>query len=71
LFEPAIYFQSSYLARVPVEDYIDAWRSHATLEKQAGEKFPKLIAGIEKLVQRKDSILEVGYTTRVWMARAK
>lgn len=71
LFEAVNYLEASYVATLATTDYIEAWRSHATLAQQAGEKFPELIAGIEKLVLPHGATLKVRYTTRLWAARLK
>lgn len=54
------------------EDCVEAWRSHATLQRQAGDVFHDIIAEIEKLVnsQPGDSI-QIPYTTRAWAAQKK
>jgi ubiquinone/menaquinone biosynthesis C-methylase UbiE len=68
LFEAVQPFEGSYVADVPVDDYVEAWRSHATLERQAGSNFKTVIAAIKhKLAGR--TVLQVPYTTRGWMAR--
>lgn len=53
-------------------DCVEAWRSHATLQRQAQEKFPFIIAAIEKYLNSlgKEEIV-IPYTTRIWMARAE
>ncbi len=53
-----------------IEDVVEAWRSHATLERQAGDSFGRLVGEVEKYLVSlgKDSI-EVPYTTRAWVAR--
>ena len=55
-----------------VKDCVDAWRSHATLERQAGESFHTVVDGIEALLGRigKDPIT-VPYTTRIWVAQLR
>ena len=53
-------------------EVIEAWRSHATLHRQAGEKFDDIISGIEKMLD--ESGLEeitIPYTTRLWVAQLK
>ena len=69
LFQEVHYLEASYVAKIAAEDYLDAWRSHGTLERQAGSSFSSIIAGIEQLVRREDAILNVGYTTRIWTAQ--
>lgn len=52
-----------------IEDCIEAWRSHATLQRQAGNKFPGIIQGIKQiLVQNGQDPLLIPYTTTIWIA---
>lgn len=53
-------------------DCLEAWRSHATLQRQAGERFLEVIESIRAVLEStgKDPI-EVPYTTRVWLAQAR
>jgi len=53
---------------IPSKDYIDAWRSHATLERQAGSRFSAVIDAIAKVVHPRET-LAVPYITRVWYAQ--
>lgn len=53
-----------------VSDCLEAWRSHATLRRQAGENFEKILDDIGRLIgQTRRSSIEVPYTTRVWLAQ--
>lgn len=71
LFEPPSFIESCYTTQIAEEDYVEAWRSHATLAKQAGPDFTGIIAGIDRIVASWGPVLSVGYTTRVWMARRR
>ena len=52
------------------EEIIEAWRSHATLERQAGSKFQTIIEKIDAYLKRlKVPTIFVPYTTRVWLAQ--
>lgn len=55
----------------PIEDTVRAWESHATLHRQAGDKFAQIIADIKDFL---DSLgvreIQIPYTTRAWVARA-
>ena len=53
-----------------IDDIVEAWKSHGTLHRQAGDNFEKIISSIEKLLLElnKDSI-EVPYTTKIWYAQ--
>ena len=53
-----------------VERTIEAWRSHATLNRQAGDKFKAIVDKISaylKSLGRED--IDIPYTTRAWWAR--
>lgn len=53
-----------------IDEAMTHWRSHMTVARQAGEKFPQILAGIERILRatKKESIV-VPYNTRVWIAR--
>lgn len=72
LFEPAQYVEGEIVWRQPVANVLEAWKSHATLARQAGDKFAAIIADIEKYLAglSKDSI-EIPYTPRAWIAKKK
>jgi ubiquinone/menaquinone biosynthesis C-methylase UbiE len=56
--------------RLPVLDWVDAWRSHATLQRQSGARFNAILEGIERLVASAcDQYIDVPYITRAWTAR--
>ena len=51
-------------------EIVEAWRSHSTLHRQAGDKFAAIIDQIEHYLAGlgRDSIA-IPYTTRAWLAR--
>ena len=53
-----------------VEETVEAWRSHATLHRQAGDQFNAIIEQISGLLYGlgRDSI-QIPYTTRIWLAQ--
>ena len=69
LFEQPVFIEERHTVEIPKDDYMEAWRSHATLQRQAGEAFGTVIAAIADLLDDTE-ILSVPYTTRLWMARA-
>ena len=55
-----------------IDTVIEAWRSHATLHRQAGDKFPMIIRSIsEYLHQLGQDTITIPYTTHAWMAQRK
>lgn len=56
--------------RQSVENCLEAWRSHATLHRQAGDRFPEIIRRIEKLLaDTGEREISIPYTTRIWLAQ--
>ena len=70
LFEPAHQIEGTVLHEQRVADCITAWESHATLQRQAGERFGEVVDAIRALLAGRDTI-RVPYTTRVWAARRR
>lgn len=68
LFGPAKVVTGNVTHAVEVNDWIEAWRSHATLQRQAGGLFHSVIQRISDAVSGKKEI-EVPYTTRIWVAQ--
>lgn len=76
LFQEVIALSSFVNQNQTIADCIKAWESHATLERQAGKNFKKVIDDIRKFLSNEISndqnfIINVPYTTRVWMAQKK
>lgn len=54
------------------KEVVEAWRSHATLQRQAGDKFNGIIQQIDAyLAALGTSSIDIPYVTRAWMARRK
>ncbi|GAB4181126.1 MAG: class I SAM-dependent methyltransferase [Thalassobaculales bacterium] len=71
-FGPVIYLESRVRHRQAVADCIEAWRSHGTLARQAGEAFPAIIAEIARYLEGLgEPAIAVPYTTAIWMARRR
>ncbi len=55
-----------------VPEMVEAWRSHGTLHRQAGDKFAGIIENIEKmLIENGQDEIVIPYTTRLWAAKVK
>lgn len=70
LFETVERVEGHVVHQQKVEDCVAAWRSHATLQRQAGDSFAEVVAAIEQYLAGlgTDSI-EVPYVTNVWLAK--
>ena len=72
LFGPVHRIEGGVVHRQTVPEVVEAWRSHGTLHRQAGDRFDGIIAAIEKLLMEKEqTVIEVPYTTRVWAAEVE
>jgi ubiquinone/menaquinone biosynthesis C-methylase UbiE len=72
LFEPVEYFEGSVRHRQDIAKCIEAWRSHGTLQRQAGPKFAAIVEEIGDYLHGLDrDIIEIPYVTRVWAAQKR
>jgi ubiquinone/menaquinone biosynthesis C-methylase UbiE len=73
LFDEPRYLEGSVRHEVDADDWVEAWRSHATLARQAGDQLEPIIDEIGALVAKAQdgSRLTVPYTTRCWVAEVK
>jgi SAM-dependent methyltransferase len=70
LFEAPTVLQEPILHRVPVPDWLAAWRSHGILERQAGAQFDSILAEIDRIVLSLGvDEVAVPYRTVGWLAR--
>ena len=64
--------EHSLIFHQSIADCVEAWRSHGTLQRQAGEKFDDIINLIEKYLNSLETLkIEVPYTTTCWLAQLK
>lgn len=69
-FSSPIRISGDVLHEQTVDDCIEAWRSHATLERQAGGKFVKVIEEISSYLYSIDkATITIPYTTNAWLCR--
>lgn len=64
------YLEGRIVHTVSREDYLDAWRSHATLTRQAGNALPELLSDIARAIGPVDALV-VPYATRIWAAQLR
>lgn len=72
LFASVIHLNATITHDQSVQQCVEAWRSHATLSRQAGNKFEDIVSDIELyLLGLKKEIIEVPYLTNIWMAQLR
>lgn len=57
-----------------IEEVVEAWNSHATLQRQAKDKFSQIINRIEEFLRSTSDAgdqISIPYTTRAWVAQLK
>jgi ubiquinone/menaquinone biosynthesis C-methylase UbiE len=68
-FGPAVQIEAKVLHTQTVESCISAWRSHATLQRQAGDRFDCVIRDVADFLHSLSTVsIRVPYTTRGWAA---
>ena len=64
--------EGKVLHKQSIEDCVEAWRSHATLARQAKDDFEKVVNAIDAYLQGLGQThIDVPYTTRMWVAQLK
>lgn len=70
LFGTVEYIEGKVSHKILASDFIEGWKSHGTLYRQAPEKFSAIISEIKAIVEsKKQEYIYVPYTTRIWMAK--
>jgi ubiquinone/menaquinone biosynthesis C-methylase UbiE len=70
LFGSVVHLDSRVILAQVIEDCVEAWRSHATLRRQAGVAFNDVVAAVEKYVRRlKTPRVRIPYSTNIWVAQ--
>jgi len=70
LFEPSQHIEGRFTVQMSHDDIVEAWRSHATLARQAGTQFAAIVDQISAAVPVASAV-PVPYTTRIWFARLR
>jgi SAM-dependent methyltransferase len=61
--------EAAFVQQVPAHQWMRAWRSHLTLRRQAGDRYPEVLAEITALVApAAGHTIAVPYVTRCWLA---
>ncbi len=63
--------EGSFVWKMPNSDVTEAWKSHATLRRQAGSDavFDSIIREIASYLDKLPEIIDVPYTTRIYFAQ--
>ena len=70
IFTDIIHFSGEVTHKIPVEDVIEGWRSHGTLERQTGDKFNSVVDEIASYLHSLgEESIAVPYETNVYMAK--
>lgn len=70
LFDSVVHVSSNVWHQQNINECIEAWKSHATLERQTGTKFKKVILDIEEYLNNLNkSVIDIPYTTNIWIAQ--
>lgn len=69
LFGEIQFVQGRIVHQQSLEDCVTAWRSHATLMRQAGDRFETVIAALEARIQAEGDMIQIPYDTRIWFAQ--
>jgi len=69
IFSEAVYIEGSVTHEQSIEACIEAWLSHATLQRQAGERFKFVVDKISRYLKGLGQpVITIPYTTRLWAA---
>lgn len=70
LFGPVVHLDAEVDHKQTLAECVEAWRSHATLERQAGDKFASIVAEIERYLNSLGvSAIRIPYSTNIWTAQ--
>tara|TARA_R100001143_G_C3358597_1_gene134106 strand:+ start:3186 stop:3935 length:750 start_codon:yes stop_codon:yes gene_type:complete len=72
LFGPVVHLDSRVIHEQSITECVEAWRSHATLERQAGKAFLEVVQDIENYLKSlNQDIVRIPYSTNVWVAQLR
>ncbi len=71
-FGSVVHLDSIVVHEQTVGECVEAWRSHATLERQAGVRFLEVINAIESYLKHLETpLIQVPYATNIWIAQLR
>jgi ubiquinone/menaquinone biosynthesis C-methylase UbiE len=70
LFGPVIHLDSRVIHEQSIEECVEAWYSHATLQRQARTVFYDVVSSIKNyLLSLNSPSIQIPYSTNIWAAR--
>ena len=70
LFGPVVHLSAGVMHSQAIDECVDAWRSHATLQRQAGDKFQGIVKHIESYLKGLGcKAIQIPYSTNIWIAQ--
>lgn len=72
LFGPVVHLDARVIHEQSIAECLEAWRSHATLERQAGASFHEVIAAIDDYLKSLQTpSIQIPYSTNIWVAQLR
>lgn len=72
LFGPVVHLDSRVTHEQTIEECVEAWRSHATLERQARAVFHDVVAAIGGYLKSLGTAtIQIPYSTNIWVAQLR
>lgn len=72
LFGPVVHLDSRVMHEQTIAECVEAWRSHATLERQAGAGFLSVVQAIEDYLKGLGTpSIQIPYSTNIWVAQLR
>lgn len=72
LFGPVVHLDSRVIHEQTIEECVEAWRSHATLERQAGPAFHDIVKAIQSYLHTLGAPnIRIPYSTNIWVAQLR
>lgn len=72
LFGAIVHLDARIIHEQSIEECLEAWRSHATLERQAGSTFHEVIGAIDHYLKSLETAsIQIPYSTNIWVAQLR
>jgi len=65
-----VHLDAGIIHQQTIAECVEAWRSHGTLARQAGDKFLSVVAAIEDYLKSLNlETIQIPYSTHIWIAQ--